>query len=68
MRSQAEKQAALKQAFENTAVAASQKKEALEDLAAEKLKKVQETLQEQGDSLIQKAKESQLYKKIFGGE
>ena len=67
LRSQAEKQAALQQAFQNTANNITQKKAALEDLAVEKLQGVQDSLKEQGDDLLKKAQESALYKKIFGG-
>ena len=67
LRSQAEKQAALQQAFNNAASNFSAKKAALEGLAAEKLQGVQDSLKEKGDELLKKAQESALYKKIFGG-
>jgi hypothetical protein len=63
LRSQTEKQAALQQAFVDTAFNVSAKKAALEGLAAEKLQGVQDSLKEKGDALLEKA-----YKKIFGGE
>jgi hypothetical protein len=66
LRTEQEKQEALVQGISQLATAAGEQKDALQDLAAEKLKGAQEALKQQGEDLLEQG--AALFKKTFGGK